>query len=461
MKRFGVWTLVVLIAIMDVGYVKLGFAQTEDEPPVPISGASGQSVRANVWYAEWTWTAPATGLVTFDTRGTDLDTLLLIYTDDALDDFTRLSSEVRFTAQRGHVYVIAAIRFGSGFDSGTIVLNWQASSSGGGSRASFGLGAVVGDQAFTVGRVIDPLTLPAATSGDAPLTYSLMPLPDGLSFDAATRTLTGTPTTEQSKITHTYAVADSDGDVATLEFGITINAAPMLDPACENTEPCLLITVVDFSTHVKDDNPIYALDDERGLSELSAYVDRLNFEGATSAYEALYKGTNRAVNVQLGSGQVQRRVVFFTDGLETSSLDVELMDIYDLQHEYEDELHTIVVGAKGRDITKTDPAFLDELCKYVRDYYCRSDEDITLLRGVEQLGAEFREIASEIIIGSTSNVVTVSTPVNSPRFLLWTLDILREEEEGREEYSLYILAEYDSDGEMVSVQGVALPLSVA
>ena len=70
MKRFGVCTLVVLIAIMDFGYAKLGFAQTEDEPPVPISGASGRSVRANVWYAEWTWTAPATGPSRSDTDPT-------------------------------------------------------------------------------------------------------------------------------------------------------------------------------------------------------------------------------------------------------------------------------------------------------------------------------------------------------------------------------------------------------
>ena len=48
MNRFGVWTLVVLIAIIDFGYSRPGFAQPEDDEPVPISGASGRSVRTNV-----------------------------------------------------------------------------------------------------------------------------------------------------------------------------------------------------------------------------------------------------------------------------------------------------------------------------------------------------------------------------------------------------------------------------
>ena len=112
MKRFGVWMLVVLIAIMDVGFVRPGFAQSGDSDFVPIRGASGRSVRANVFLAFWTWTAPATGPVIFDTRGTAFDTLLTIYDAETevasnfnLDDFT-LSSEVRFTAQQGRAYDI-------------------------------------------------------------------------------------------------------------------------------------------------------------------------------------------------------------------------------------------------------------------------------------------------------------------------------------------------------------------
>ena len=66
MKRFSLWTLVALIAIVDFGYVRSGFAQTDDGfLPVPIGGASDRSVRTNVTFAFWAWTAPATGPVIF------------------------------------------------------------------------------------------------------------------------------------------------------------------------------------------------------------------------------------------------------------------------------------------------------------------------------------------------------------------------------------------------------------
>ena len=57
------------------------------------------------------------------------------------------------------------------------------------------------------------MTLPQATGGIGTLTYTLMPLPlpAGLSFDATTRTLSGTPTTVATTIL-TYTVADEATD---------------------------------------------------------------------------------------------------------------------------------------------------------------------------------------------------------------------------------------------------------
>ena len=80
-----------------------------------------------------------------------------------------------------------------------------------------------GDQTYTVGTAIEALTLPTASGGDGTLTYSLTSSVPGLSFDAATRQLTGTPTTAGSYIM-TYSVADEDGDTATLSFTITVNS---------------------------------------------------------------------------------------------------------------------------------------------------------------------------------------------------------------------------------------------
>lgn len=164
-KSIAVWTLILLVAFMVVGHVGAGYAQTEDDGSVivPISGASGRSVRANVWFASWTWTAPATGPVTFDTRGTDFDTVLTVV-DDAtyeqvasnfdLDDFT-FASEVRFTAQQGQAYSITAIR-ADGFDPGTIVLSWQTSLSIGEEESDSTSGAQATDPPWHGTVYIDP-----------------------------------------------------------------------------------------------------------------------------------------------------------------------------------------------------------------------------------------------------------------------------------------------------------------
>ena len=113
-KSIAVWALILLIAFMVVGYVGTGFAQTEDDGLiVPISGAQGRSVRTDVLLGAWSWTAPATGLVTFDTQGTGFDTALTV-SDSAtytLVAFATLN-EVRFTAQQGQAYSITAIRAG-------------------------------------------------------------------------------------------------------------------------------------------------------------------------------------------------------------------------------------------------------------------------------------------------------------------------------------------------------------
>ncbi len=81
-----------------------------------------------------------------------------------------------------------------------------------------------GDRTYSVGAAIAPITLPAATGGDGPLSYSLTPGVPGLSFDDTTRQLSGTPTAAG---THgmTYTVTDADGDTDTLSFTITVQAS--------------------------------------------------------------------------------------------------------------------------------------------------------------------------------------------------------------------------------------------
>ena len=86
---------------------------------------------------------------------------------------------------------------------------------------------LVGDQSYVENQAITPVALPEAVGGDAPLVYSLSPAaPAGLTFDPATRVLSGTPAAPSSG-RYTYTVTDADGDAAELTFTIVVVADNM------------------------------------------------------------------------------------------------------------------------------------------------------------------------------------------------------------------------------------------
>ena len=80
---------------------------------------------------------------------------------------------------------------------------------------------VIADQTFTVGTYTS-LTLPIATGGTPPYTYTLSPIPVGLYFDPATRQIHGTPTTATPATLATYTATDATGQTASLTFTITV-----------------------------------------------------------------------------------------------------------------------------------------------------------------------------------------------------------------------------------------------
>ena len=84
----------------------------------------------------------------------------------------------------------------------------------------------VEDQTYTVGQAISDLVLPEASGGVATLAYTLEPpLPAGLAFDDATRTISGSPTAVTPATSYTYSATDNAGSSASLTFTIEIVAA--------------------------------------------------------------------------------------------------------------------------------------------------------------------------------------------------------------------------------------------
>ena len=84
-------------------------------------------------------------------------------------------------------------------------------------------GSTILGQTWVKDVAIDALTLPAATGGTGELTYALTgDLPSGVTFDASTRTLSGTPAKKQEATGYTYTATDTDGDAASLAFTIEV-----------------------------------------------------------------------------------------------------------------------------------------------------------------------------------------------------------------------------------------------
>ncbi len=83
----------------------------------------------------------------------------------------------------------------------------------------------VAAQRYAVGMEVN-VTLPAATGGTPPLRYRLTPdLPEGLSFNAATRVVSGTPAAAAEETEYTLTVTDAQDYQDELRFSITVQAA--------------------------------------------------------------------------------------------------------------------------------------------------------------------------------------------------------------------------------------------
>ena len=72
----------------------------------------------------------------------------------------------------------------------------------------------VSNQTWTQDSAVD-LVVPEASGGNGALRYTMTPeLPEGVTFDEGTRTISGTPSTPQDLTRYVYRAIDEDGDVA-------------------------------------------------------------------------------------------------------------------------------------------------------------------------------------------------------------------------------------------------------
>ena len=111
----------------------------------------------------------------------------------------------------------------------------------------FPSGTSITDQIHTFNSPITPVTLPTASGGDGTLTHTLYPatLPAGLSIDASTHQITGTPSTSMVATTYSWVVTDSDAtkpDSKTLDFDITVKPAKAPTPVATPTDTSVTLS---------------------------------------------------------------------------------------------------------------------------------------------------------------------------------------------------------------------------
>ena len=84
--------------------------------------------------------------------------------------------------------------------------------------------AVVHGKLWDVNSATTPIILPMAAGGDGSVSHALAPsgLPDGMTWTASTRTISGSPTAVFDSQTYTWTATDADGDAAALAFSLAV-----------------------------------------------------------------------------------------------------------------------------------------------------------------------------------------------------------------------------------------------
>ena len=96
--------------------------------------------------------------------------------------------------------------------------------------------STISDQSYPAGRAIETLTLPPAIGGTGTLSYALTPIPTGLTFNAANRTLSGMPTTtDTTALTYTVTDSATNPNTVALTFSVTVAMLSLSGPPVAQT----------------------------------------------------------------------------------------------------------------------------------------------------------------------------------------------------------------------------------
>lgn len=198
MKTKGILALISLCWSALSG-VALAAPYNDDFPGALVSGLSGtltgqtnvaateqatertpfdDSPNSTVWYS---WTAPADGDASFDVIGANFDTIMAVYSDNALptgttnllgenDDFSGTASKVSFTAVSGTTYRIQVAGFSG--ETGNFPLHWSFTPIAPGNLQFSATATSTPDDAGTVSIEVDRVN---GSSGAVSVGYSTAP----------------------------------------------------------------------------------------------------------------------------------------------------------------------------------------------------------------------------------------------------------------------------------------------
>ena len=279
---------------------------------------------------------------------------------------------------------------------------------GTGSSPSFPADAGPGDRTYTAGTAISALALPEATGGDGTLTYELSPDVPGLTFNAATRQLTGTPSAPAS-YNMTYSATDEDGDSDTLAFAIVVEpGTPTGGEMEESSQPAEVSfevgdTLADLPTGV------WTPDATGGPGVLIRNFGRTISLGQNGYFEY---GGYRYMCRGAGGCEVENRVVVSGTIVQISFAPLDLADRFPdsrLLHVYNDNL---IVMHVDEDVSR--PGLM--LAEYAADFFRWFEDEFDYLLFLSNL-SYYRETVNFGYAGIYYSVMNDTEGLGLSRFL--------------------------------------------